>query len=73
MDSREINICDMTLLDIKNELYRLACLIKESDKNKTFENLDRAQDLVDEITYRQIYQPKGISRFQAGQIMFYGG
>jgi len=64
---------EMEIADIEKELDEVTKWMEQSTRHITFTNHGRAEELLDELKYRKYYEPRGISRFQAGQAMFYGG
>ena len=60
---------DQTTMSIDELNDELDAIDKMERKLIDFKVLGRCEDLVYELRYRKIYEPKGYSRFQAGCLM----
>ncbi len=66
----EKEIKELTVEEIKSEIE---VLMNTPEKEHTFEKISRLEALSDEYKYKTIYEPKGITRFDAGYHMQMNG
>lgn len=68
----EKNPEEMTIEELKSEAKEIQETCKDT-KKITSVLVQRAEAIRDELAYKTMFEPRGISRFEAGQAMFFMG
>lgn len=69
-DEYAVSLIKMTLEELQAESDKI---LNTPQQEYDFTLLAKAQAVYDEIVYRQRYEPKGYTRFQAGYLMAFSG